>query len=92
MDEPFRIGARSSNMETPVTNLLKAGTVLAAGAFVVLLPSLAANAQSGGASVRQACRAQVRSIDPVGYDGGDLNRDRRRLFSACVRNGGRIPG
>lgn len=77
-------------MGATVTNLLKASTVLAAGACVALLPSLAANAQSGSAAVRQACRAQVKVIWP------NVNREERRtrndVFRACVNNGGRIPG
>jgi hypothetical protein len=78
-------------MEATVTTLLKTASVLAAGCCLVILPSLAANAQ-GSAALRQSCRAQARAVWPSGYDGGDLNRDRRRLFAACIRNGGRIPG
>jgi hypothetical protein len=77
-------------MEATVTNLVKAGTVLAAAACVVLLPSLAANAKSGSASVRQACRAQVKVIWP--NVNSEERRTRNDLFRACVNNGGRIPG
>jgi hypothetical protein len=89
MDEPFRIHAKSSNMEATVTNLVKAG-VLAAATLAVLLPSLAANAKGGSASVRQACRAQASAIWP------NVNSEERRTYNdlvrACVQNGGRIPG
>jgi hypothetical protein len=68
---------------------MKVVSLVAVGVCALLLSSLAANARD---DVRASCRAQVRAIWPVGDDGSWHNRDRMRLFRACLSNGGRIPG